>query len=165
MTTDAELAIAAREGDRRAFELLYRRHARRVAGLVYRLLGQDDAVDEIVQDVFVAAFEGLGDLRQPDKVGGWIRGIAVHHVRQTIARRTRWRAVVQGILEPPPEEPSTGDAERALASLSPRLRMPFVLHHLEGFTIPETAALCRVSEATTKRRCAEAAKRLARRLA
>ncbi len=162
--SDAELVELVRGGDRRAFERLYHRHARRIAGLVYRLYGRDGDLDEVVQDVFVAAYDGIDRLRDPSKFGGWLSSIAVHHVRQRIAKKRRWRSVVERIAVPPPYEQSSGDAERALHALPAKLRMPFVLHRLDGFSVAETAHLCGVSEATTKRRCAEAARRLARRL-
>jgi len=162
---ESALVAAAQGGDRRAFERLYRSHARRVAGLVHRLLGPDDDLDEVVQESFVAAWEGLPSLRDPTRFRTWLSKIAIHHVRQRIARRRRWRALAGDLLRgaPATTEPSTGDAVRALAALPVALRLPFVLHHIEGFTVSETAELCGVSAATTKRRCADAMTRLARR--
>lgn len=154
----------AREGNRVAFEQLYRRHARRIAGLVYRLLASDNELDELVQETFLAAYEGLDRLREPERFGSWLRSIAVHNVRQKIARRRRWRNVLERLTVPTTVEPGLGEAAQSLAQLPPELRMPFVLHKLDGYTVEETASLCRISKATAKRRCAEASKRLARRM-
>src|SRR5262245_12312653 len=48
--TDAALVVAARAKERWAQEVLFRRHAPRLNGLAYRVLGRDDEIDDLVQD-------------------------------------------------------------------------------------------------------------------
>jgi RNA polymerase sigma-70 factor (ECF subfamily) len=55
------------------------------------------------------------------------------------------------------------ELERALAELPPRLRIPWILHHVEGETLPSVASLEGVSLATVKRRIARAEARVQRR--
>ncbi|HEY8430134.1 MAG TPA: sigma factor, partial [Sandaracinaceae bacterium] len=57
---DEVLVERARAGDERAFAKLYRRHAPYVAGVVYRLMGDELELDEIVQDTFVELRDQLG---------------------------------------------------------------------------------------------------------
>lgn len=163
--SDEALVSDALDGDRAAFTQLYHRHAPSVATLVDRSLAGNADVDEVVQETFVAAHRQLDQLRDRGHFGAWTRGIALNLVRQRIGRRRRWHQVLRTWVMPEPSPPPNGEARAALASLPPKLRMPFVLHRLEGHTIEETADLCDISPATTKRRCAEASRRLARRLA
>ena len=68
---DAVLVIAARAGDRSAFGQLYERHVRMVHGVVLARVPHRD-VDDIVHDVFLAAFERLASLRIPPRSArGW----------------------------------------------------------------------------------------------
>ena len=72
---DGRLVLAARDGDRSAFELLYDRYARLVHGLLLARVSRDE-VDDLVQDVFLAAWRRLDDLRDPAAFGGWVAMIA-----------------------------------------------------------------------------------------
>src|SRR5688500_6137628 len=86
--TDADLVLRARDGDERAKEALFRRHAKMVNGLCIQLFrGRDPEHDELVQDVFVDALRGLDGLSDPSAFAGWLRSIMVHKVRRRIRRR------------------------------------------------------------------------------
>src|SRR5215470_14551684 len=56
---------------------LFRRYARYVATIGLRLLGRDDELDDLVQDVFIEAHRGLHGLRTPDAIKGWLARITV----------------------------------------------------------------------------------------
>ena len=75
-TSDADVVSRAKEGERAAQAVLYRRHVRMVRGLAYRLLGQRD-VEDVVQDAFVTAFERLGSLRDGQAFARWLGSIVV----------------------------------------------------------------------------------------
>jgi RNA polymerase sigma-70 factor (ECF subfamily) len=82
---DAALVEAARAGDRDAFSRLYRRHARLVHGLLLARVPVASA-DDLVQEVFVRAWDRLSDLRDPQAFVAWIaqmtRRMAADHVRR-----------------------------------------------------------------------------------
>src|SRR5262245_50907947 len=77
-------AVAA--GDQDAFERLYRDYARMVHAILLGRVPRRD-VDDLVQDVFVAAYTRIHDLREPGAFGGWIatiaRNRATDHLRHT----------------------------------------------------------------------------------
>jgi RNA polymerase sigma-70 factor, ECF subfamily len=172
-TTDAALVHRALSGDSWAEDALYRRHARMVIGLVTRLLGGHADVDDIVQDVFLSAFEQLPRLREPAACAGWLRQIAIQKVRRVIRRRSLQR--VLGLI--PPRADAGLDAlaaptiapelrlelrclEGALQKLPSQLRMIWMLRHVEGLTYDELAAACGCSRASVARRLADAQRRL-----
>ncbi|UJR82808.1 Hypothetical protein I5071_48730 [Sandaracinus amylolyticus] len=166
---DATLAARAAGGDERAFTAIYRKHARYVAGVVYRLMGDDGELDDVVQETFVAASEGLAGLKEGATLRAWLVTIAVRKVARRLGRRQRqrWLAGIFGRTEPRSVSPEVeGEAYalyQALAMLSIERRVPWTLHHVEGLTLPEVAEHCGVSLATVKRRIAEAAALLAKR--
>lgn len=169
---DAALVRALRAGDRQAFRRLYQRHNRYVAGTVYRLLGNDHELDDVVQDTFLDGHRHLDQLQRPERLRSWLCSIAVRHVQRRLKKRGRLRQVQrQAALEQATVNAgSRGDQELsaalyvALDELSPEVRVPWILHHVSQHTLPEVAALCEVSLATVKRRIAKAGQRLRRRL-
>src|SRR5262245_38800155 len=72
---DAELVDAARAGDRQAFAELVGRYQNVVSALAYALTGDLSRSEELAQDVFLAAWQHLGQLREPDRFRSWLYGI------------------------------------------------------------------------------------------
>jgi RNA polymerase sigma-70 factor (ECF subfamily) len=167
---DAMLVEQARRGDERAFATLYRRHARYVAGVVYRITGNDGDVDDVLQEAFTDAALALSSLREPAGFRAWLVRIVVHRVHKRITRKKRWRFLTRAVehvaprVSDPREQRLVDELYEALDQLPADLRVPWVLHHVEGETLPEVAKMCDVSLATVKRRIAEAEVRLNRRL-
>ncbi len=165
---DAALIAQVVEGDEKAFALLYRRHARYVAGVVYRLMGNDAELDDVMQEAFCDAARMLRSLREPSGLRPWLARIAVRRVYRRMARRRRWRWLSSALetVSPPSSDPAVRQQVdglyEALDHLPLKLRTPWVIHMIEGETLPETAKMCDVSLATIKRRVAEAEERLKR---
>jgi RNA polymerase sigma-70 factor, ECF subfamily len=137
---DARLVREARDGDQSAFGRLYERYARMVHGLLLARAPHAD-VDDLVQDVFLAAWNRLDALRDPAAFGGWLSMIARN--RATDFHRRHIAAV-----ELPDELPGRdGTAARteALAVLETIKALPeayretLVLRLVEGLTGPEIA--------------------------
>ena len=70
----------AAAGDRRAFERLYREHVDRVYSLCLRMCGDRGMAEELVQDVFVRAWEKLTLFRGESSFGTWLHRLAVNVV-------------------------------------------------------------------------------------
>jgi RNA polymerase sigma factor (sigma-70 family) len=163
---DAMLVERVKAGDEAAFSDLYKRHARRVAGVVYRLLGSDHHLEDIVQDTFVTGLRQLDSLREPAALGCWLRTIAVRRVKRHLASKYRQRTIDRELqaMVPKASEPELGEEihalYRALAKLPDKLRLPWMLHHIEGETLPDVASMCDSSLTTVKRNIAKAAERL-----
>jgi RNA polymerase sigma-70 factor (ECF subfamily) len=153
-----------------AFEILYTRHARYIAGVVHRLMGDDGELDDIVQETFVDALEGLTRLCDPGATRAWLVTVAVRRTRRVLARRRRrmmfafWEADFGPRSSDPRDRAPVDELYDALSRVSADLRIPWVLHRIEHLSLPETAQACEVSLATVKRRIAEAEERLERRL-
>src|SRR5579859_7153145 len=90
---DSELVARAKARDRAAEEAIYRRHVSYVGGMVARLLAGDAEVDDVVQETFTIALEGLTTLRDTSSLRSWIAQIAVSRVRRRFRRRRLLRAL------------------------------------------------------------------------
>jgi RNA polymerase sigma-70 factor (ECF subfamily) len=137
---DARLVRAARKGDRGAFERLYERYARIVHGLLLARAPRAD-VDDLVQDVFLAAWNRLDALRDPAAFGGWLSMIARN-------RATDFHRRAVDAVELPTELAGrdwTAARTEALAvleiirTLPEAYRETLVLRLVEGLTGPEIA--------------------------
>lgn len=146
-------------------EDLYREYAGYVAALAYKILGRDAEVEDVVQDVFLAAVSGLHRLREPAAVKGWLASATVN----VASRRLRRRKVfaVFGLDDGPDEEPSAPGASSeqrvllaqvylALEALPVNDRVAWVLRHVEGESLDAVAELTGCSLATAKRRISAA---------
>lgn len=91
LATVAVLVQSAQLGDREAQSALYERYHGSALALAYRKLGNWDEAEELVQDVFIHAFDRVEQLRVPEAFGGWLRQIVR---RMAINRMTRRRVAV-----------------------------------------------------------------------
>jgi RNA polymerase sigma-70 factor (ECF subfamily) len=149
------------------FEQTYRRYSRYVAAVVLRLDPSVPDLDDVVQDVFLAAAGGLKRLRDPGATKPWLAGVAVHMVRRRLRLRRMWRWLGIGEDDRPPApliDAGSNSHDRLLLAavyevldgLAIADRMAFALHTIEGETLDAVARICRCSLATAKRRIARA---------
>ena len=76
--SDESLVAKAREGDYRAFELLFERHRTLVYRFVYQMAPRRDDAEDIVQEVFVRAYQNLHRYRDEAKFTTWLLRIATN---------------------------------------------------------------------------------------
>jgi RNA polymerase sigma-70 factor (ECF subfamily) len=176
--TDASLVLAARDGERWAFEALFRRHARMANGLAYRLLAGDQEIDDVVQDAFIAAFNRLHTLEEPAAFPGFLGTIVVRRARYVVRRRRLARLLglmpaaepldVTGIVSrdaPPDALAELSAIYRVIDRLPASERLALLLRRVEGYSLDEVAAACGCSLATAKRRLTAAQAKLDARVA
>ncbi len=154
-----EAAIALPDLEQRFVELV-RGHRDRARRTAWRLVGGDNAAaEDVTQDAFVAAYRGLPRFRGDASLETWFYRILI---RQAHSHR-RWRRVREALSgpirsdeAPDPNPAGAGDPAlrrrigAALEALSSHQRDAFVLVHLEGFTVSETAAILGKAEGTIK---------------
>lgn len=167
---DDVLAVQAQAGDERAFAQLYRRHARYIAGVVFRMLGDASELDDAVQETFVEAYRALSSLQDPKLVRPWLVTIALRRVQRRLQARRR-RAFLGLEIErqspqvsDPKERALLDELYEALDRIAPKLRLPWMLARVEGQGLNDVAQMCGISLATAKRRIAQAQEYLDRRL-
>ena len=153
--TDRDLADrVVRDGDEAAFRTLYRRYTPGLYRFVLRLLGGNEADSEdIVQQAWVKAVEGLPSFRWEAAFGTWLSGIGLNCCRATFRRKDfRWLALDEhsepaAAIDRPHERI---DLESALARLPVGYRTVVVLHDVEGFTHEEIGSRLGISANTSK---------------
>lgn len=171
----SDLVARAKAGDRKAFEDLVRGTYEKVHGLALRLTGNEHDADDVVQDTYVRAFNGLRRFRGDARFSTWLHRITANSASNLLSRRSRHRRrhhdldeVVELADHRPEHDPAlnaeiaaTGSRlERALDHLPSRLRNVVVLRDLHGMSHREIAEELDITESAAKVRLHRARIRL-----
>src|SRR6266480_4844610 len=162
---DAELVVAGKAGNQDAFAQLVQRHQRRVFNLVFRMLQQYEEANEVTQETFLAAWQGLPTFRGEARFSTWLYRIAYNCALKQLEQRKRDRAIklevqAEQIIASTSREQRV-DAEleaRArqalvhehLANLPAKYRIVLVLRHLQDMTYEEMAEILTMPIGTIK---------------
>ncbi len=173
---DRLLERFAAEGDGPAFEALVARHGPMVLGTCRRMLGDGPDSEDAFQATFLVLARKAGTIRDADRLGPWLHGVA-----RRVARRSRAQAARRRSFEGPGGEtqaiagtdgsvtPEAAELRAALdeelGRLPEKYRAPLVLCYLEGLTHDEAAARLRWPVGTVRSRLAGGRDRLRGRLA
>lgn len=150
---EAFLISLARAGDRSAFAELVRRRQSQLRNLMRRFCNDAALADDLAQQVLMKVWLNLRQLKKPSAFNAWLKKLAVntwlHYVRKNDA--LRGASEIQGTERPSTESPGVGlDLDRALAQLSPTLRMCVVLSYNEGMSHREVAEVTGLPLGTVK---------------
>ncbi|MGF1467912.1 MAG: RNA polymerase sigma factor [Sandaracinaceae bacterium] len=171
---DADEALYARvaEAEPRAVAEVYDRYHRQVRAFARRVLGDDAAAEDVVQEVFVALPKAIRRFRRESSLGTYLVAIAArrcHKQRRSMARRLAAmgrlaKEPVQGQAPDPEREANRQRLaevlQRGIDTLSMGHRMVFVLAAVEERTSPEVADILGIPEGTVRTRLFHARKRL-----
>ncbi|HEX4334497.1 MAG TPA: sigma-70 family RNA polymerase sigma factor [Polyangiaceae bacterium] len=148
--------------ERLDFDSMFRRYSPYVASVGVRLLGRDDEVDDLIQDVFLEAHRGLSSVRDPGAIKGWLARICVRRAVRRLRRRKlrAWLSFESLVYEPASAAIDASPETRAevtrlyyeLEKLPALVRAAWVLRHLEGQSLDDIAAACTCSKSTVQRR-------------
>jgi RNA polymerase sigma-70 factor (ECF subfamily) len=152
---DVQLAA---NGDRHAFERLYRANINRVYAVCARMCGDRSRAEELAQDAFVRAWERLPQFRGDSAFSTWLHRLTVNVVleAQRTERRNRARIDSDDALDSvPPVTRREHHAERmdldvAIAALPPGARAVFALHDVEGYKHEEIAEMLDITSGGSK---------------
>jgi len=147
----------ARQGDVDAFEIVYRAHVARVFALCRRMTGGDDGqARDLVQDVFVRAWERLATFREQSAFGTWLHRLGVNVVLEHLrsrkrddARHTEADEWLAGPGSPAERLEARMDLDKALARLPAGARTVFLLD-MEGYSHDEIAQMTGIAPGTSR---------------
>jgi RNA polymerase sigma-70 factor (ECF subfamily) len=176
--TEAAAVLArARQGDSDAFRALVEQHSRSVFRLAFRMTGNEQDAEDVVQESFLRAYRQLGRFESRANFGTWLYRIvsncSVDLMRSKQARHDQVRgdSIDEGAMElpavdvPGPERMAqSAEIDRrvqdALRELSPLERAAFTLRHYEGRTIEEISSTLGLGTSAAKHSVFRAVKKL-----
>lgn len=165
--TDIDLVLQCQQGNQQSFRQLYRRYASRVRSTLYQLCG-GEALDDLVQEVFLRAWKGLPQLRQASQFSTWLYricwNVASDQRRQFAQERSFNSELKSGSDRLLPSDSKHSQApdlmelhyqdiiQRGLQQLSFEHRAVLVLHDLEDLPQKEVAQILGIAVGTVKSR-------------
>lgn len=150
--SDAALVLRCLEGDTEAYGNLVERYEASVYATAYYYVGRYGAAEDVAQEAFWAAYRGLRRLKDPNKLGPWLREITTRtaanwlrknrsrlsHETPLPHRRTismeEARKGPDAILE---REDLYARVQRAIDTLPERYRLPVMLRYLQELSYDE----------------------------
>ena len=165
MKDDIALVVAALSGGPERFGPIVERYQDAVFAVALARLRDFHDAEDIAQDVFIEAFEHLGGLGNPDRLGAWLRSITIH---RCIDHLRRCREIVDpGEIVEQVEDIQTPHTEMeeqelrdqvmaAIGRLSKTQRETTTLFYVNGYSQEEVARIQEVPIGTVKRRLHDA---------
>jgi len=162
---EQRLVLASKGGDQDAFAQLVQRYQRRIFNLVYRMLQHYEEANEITQETFLAAWQGLPSFRGEARFATWLYRIAYNCALKQLETRKRDRALQAALqAEQALESESTFDRASAqidayeqqalvqehLSHLPAKYRIVLILRHLQDMTYEEMAEILTMPVGTIK---------------
>jgi len=131
---------------------------RRMYRVAYTTLRNNADCEDAVQEALLKAWSKLHTLREPAYFETWLIRILINESRQLLRRRgTGETELTENIPMPEQEENSL---YQAIMRLPEKQRIAVELHHIEGYSVRETAKLMRLPEGTIKWRLKRAREQL-----
>ena len=170
---DAYLVARAREGYTDAYELLVRRHSGMAYRVALRLTGDHHDAQDVAQEALIAAWQNLVRFRAESSFSTWLYQIVT---RRALNKVSRGRAASSLELLPDVADPANEPAAQAEHNLAvdavtdALLALPFpqrlvvVLHHFEGLSYAEVAAVTGSTEPAVRSHLFRARRALGKRL-
>jgi RNA polymerase sigma-70 factor (ECF subfamily) len=170
---DAGVAARVLAGDAAAFEVLMRRHNRRLYRLARSMLRDSADAEDALQDAYLAAYQSLGSFRGEASLATWLSRVVANQCLARLRRQARRDNIVPMVSMGGPDEqevpvmPANDDdapdralvraelravLERKLDELPEAFRTVFVLRSVEELTVEETARTLNLPEATVRSR-------------
>ncbi|MBV9075398.1 MAG: RNA polymerase sigma factor [Acidobacteria bacterium] len=181
--TDRAAVDEVLAGKHESFRVLVDRHGRKVFGLAYRMTGNEQDADEVVQETFLRSFKRLSSFESRSSFSTWLYRIASNCALDLLAKRKQdklhlvenerpeedgnreERALEYAAPDPDPERMLLSSELRdrvakAMQRLTAVERTAFVLRHFEGQSISEIGAVLKVKDEAVKNTIFRAVKKM-----
>jgi RNA polymerase sigma-70 factor (ECF subfamily) len=158
---EAVVLERAQAGDNEAFRMLVEEHSHKMFRLAYRMTGNEQDAEDVVQETFLRAYGQLKNYESRAHFASWLHRIAANYAIDLLRRRKRWK--LNQLLETSPLISDSPGQERRiygnevqrrvgeeLARLTPKERVAFVLRHYEGLKIQEISEITGAGISATK---------------
>jgi RNA polymerase sigma-70 factor (ECF subfamily) len=168
--SDAAVVAQVLAGDKEAFRLLVDRHTRSIYSVAYRMTGNQQDAEEIVQEVFLRAYKSLQRFELRSSFSTWLYRIAVNRSLDFLKAKKMTdayqisgnpgaeegeREIQVAATDPGPDRlllsvEARQKISKAIGLLSPTERVAFTMRHMEGKSIEEISKTLNVRASAAK---------------
>jgi RNA polymerase sigma-70 factor, ECF subfamily len=172
---DEELVSLCQKGGLDAFEVLVRRHQKRMFNIAYRMLGDQEEAANTVQDAFLSAYRGIKNFKREAQFSTWLYSIIVNHCRNRLKQLQTQRHHESFSLDDPistddgqiQADPASKDpsalevlekkdiqekVQGCISKLEGSFREALILRDIQGFSYEEIGQMLHLPEGTVKSR-------------
>lgn len=176
-TTDEDynLVSLCKKGNVDSFEVLVRKHQKRMLNIAYRMIGNYEDACEIVQDAFVSAYKGIKDFKEKSRFSTWLYTIVLNLSRNRL-NQLKIQSYREGFSFNDPvitddsqinNEPASGEStilerlerrdvqqkvQGCINSLDSEFREVLILRDIHSFSYDEISDMLKIPEGTVKSR-------------
>ena len=159
--TEAKLIDACLTNDRSAQKTLYDRYKQAMYTIAYRITGNFEEADEVLQDAFLSVFRNLAKFRRESTLGAWVKTIVVRTALKKVKKKVYFEPIEdhhqrEEFIDWGASHLDVDYLERAINQLPEGYRAVFVLAEVEGYAHKEIAEMLSVSVGTSKSNVARA---------
>jgi RNA polymerase sigma-70 factor (ECF subfamily) len=161
--SEVELIEACLANDRLAQKSLYNKYRQAMYTIAYRMTGDFDLANDVLQDAFINIFRNLAKFRRESTLGAWIKTIVVRTALKKIKQRPGFVELQQEHTSGMVDWGNYLEAEyleKAILALPDGYRAVFVMIEVEGYSHKEVANMLEISVGTSKSQLFYAKKRL-----
>ena len=160
---------SCKQGDVRAQYQLYSLYNRAMYNICYRMTGQQEEAEDMLQESFSYAFSRLGSFRYESSFGAWLKRIVVNTCINHLKKRKVDLVYTEHHNDPAPDHDPVDYEEikfrveqvnRAMEKLPGGYRIVFSLYLLEGYDHKEISEILGISESTSKSQFLRAKKKM-----
>jgi len=168
--TDSKLNAGLIRDDVRAFDALYLKYYNAVLANIFKLVKQQEAAEDILQDVFAALWVNRKKIDRTKSVGGWLFVVSYNKSLKFLNKAVKEKtlagegtAAFDDLADDPGTEQEQAEYQfdlinEAIANLPPQKKLVFTLCKLEGLTYEEAARIAGISAHTVKEYVSAASK-------
>jgi RNA polymerase sigma-70 factor (ECF subfamily) len=173
--TDSEFVIRCKSGDINAFEKIVKKYQKKMFNVSYRIIGDYNESDEVVQDAFVSAYNNIDKFRGKARFSTWLYSIVVNLSRNRL-KQVKKRAYREELSIDDPVETETGTVkaepasddlsvlermekrelkqkvQSCIQSLEDEFREVIVLRDIQGFSYEDIGEMLKIAKGTVKSR-------------
>jgi RNA polymerase sigma-70 factor, ECF subfamily len=177
LASESELLRGLRAGEAEAYRQLLELHSANVYNVAFKLLGDEQEAEDVLQETFLSAFEAIDGFQGRSKLSTWLYRIAYNASLMRLRKRSQMTSFSLDV--PPPGMDPDGDGahvprhlvdwssvpddqlltaearevmDRAIAELPETLRATFILRDIQGLSGSETAEVLGITVPTVKTR-------------
>lgn len=165
-----ELVAECKQGSKKACYELYRLYAKAMLNVAFRIVGNTDEAEDVLQEAFLDAFNRIKDFRQETTFGLWLKQIVVHRAINLLRKRKMDLVGMEGdelenIADEEPDDHEetqykVAQVKEAMKELPEGYRVVISLYLLEGYDHEEIGQILNITENTSRTQFLRAKRKL-----
>jgi len=152
---DKEILDECKSGNAAAFKALYDKYSGRVYALALRMCGNNDAADDLTQEVFIKVWESISSFKGDSAFYSWLHRICINCFLMKLRTDKNYEKKIgesfnNSLMIAYSQDDFSLDMEKAIQKLPSQAKLIFILFEIEGYKHKEISQMLNIEEGTSK---------------